>query len=393
MKPLRSLHHNQWKSTGAIFLFLLVAFIVPSFAAEAQKAQGPERHLLYVATPGIRNYLEYGGHGILVFDIDNGHRFVKRIPSAGLDEQGKPRNVKGICASSANKRLYVSTPRTLMSFDLVTEKLVWEKPYEGGCDRMSISPDSKYLYVPSFEAAHWHVVDAMSGEVVKTLVPNSGAHNTVYGPNGKEVYLGGLKSPLLWIADTKDHTLGRSVGPFSASIRPFTVNGSQTLCFVNINELLGFEVGDLRTGKKLYRVEVTGFEKGTVKRHGCPSHGIGLTEDETELWLTDAANSRMHIFDATVMPPKQIESIQLRDQPGWISFGIGGRYAYPSTGDVVEIATRKIVAGLKDETGQDVQSEKLLQIDFAGSEPIRASNQFGVGKATKPARRASASSK
>ena len=31
------------------------------------------RSLLYVAAPGIRDYLEYGGHGLLVFDIDDGH--------------------------------------------------------------------------------------------------------------------------------------------------------------------------------------------------------------------------------------------------------------------------------------------------------------------------------
>jgi len=55
---------------------------------------------------------------------------------------------------------------------------------------------------------------------------------------------------------------------------------------VNVNELLGFEVGDLKTGKMLHRVEIAGFEKGPVKRHGCPSHGIGLTPDEKELWVT-----------------------------------------------------------------------------------------------------------
>ncbi len=36
---------------------------------------------LYVAEPGIRNYLEYGGHGLLVYDIDHGHRLIKRIPT------------------------------------------------------------------------------------------------------------------------------------------------------------------------------------------------------------------------------------------------------------------------------------------------------------------------
>src|SRR5258708_11042302 len=40
-----------------------------------------EKHLLYVAEPGIRNYVDYGGVGVLVFDIDNGYKFVKRIPT------------------------------------------------------------------------------------------------------------------------------------------------------------------------------------------------------------------------------------------------------------------------------------------------------------------------
>jgi 6-phosphogluconolactonase (cycloisomerase 2 family) len=142
-------------------------------------------------------------------------------------------------------------------------------------------------------------------------------------------------------------------------------------------------VGDLKNGKMLHRVEVQGFRKGPVKRHGCPSHGIGLTPDEKELWLTDAANSRLHIFDATMMPPRQIASIEVRDQPGWITFSIDGRLAYPSTGDVIETATRKIVAGLKDEKETDVQSEKMLELDFTGAQPMRAGDQFGLGRNVK----------
>ena len=89
-----------------------------------------EQKRLYVAEPGIRDYLQYGGHGVLVFDIDHGHRFVKRIPAAGLDEKGRPLNVKGICANASTRRLYVTTTRTLTCFDLVREKILWEKAYE-----------------------------------------------------------------------------------------------------------------------------------------------------------------------------------------------------------------------------------------------------------------------
>ena len=176
------------------------------------------------------------------------------------------------------------------------------------------------------------------------------------------------------------HAVVRTVGPFGNVIRPFTVNGAQTRCFVNVNDLLGFEVGDLTTGKMLHRVEVRGFEKGPTKRHGCPSHGVALTPDERELWMTDAANTRVHVFDATVMPPAQVTSIVLRDQPGWITFGIDGRYAYPSTGDIVDTRTRRVVTTLTDEEGRAVQSEKMLEVVFAGGRPVAAGDQFGVGR-------------
>jgi hypothetical protein len=367
--------------TGAL-LSMCAALALPAATRirAVEKAPATERKLLYVAVPGIRDDLQYGGHGILVFDIADGHKFVKRIPSAGLDEKGKPLNVKGICANAETRRVYVSTTRTLMAFDLMHGKLLWEKPYEGGCDRMALTPDGKTIYLPSLEKEHWHVVDAMTGDVIKKLVLNSGSHNTVIGLDGRFAYLAGLKSPVLGVADAKRHEVVREVGPFSNFIRPFTLNSRQTLCYVNVNDLLGFEIGDLKTGKMLHRIEVKGFEKGTPKRHGCPSHGIGLTPDEKELWVMDSVNRRVHIFDNTVRPPKQTVSLEVRDEPGWITFSIDGKYGYPSTGDVIDVKSRKIVTELTDEKGAAVASEKLLEIDFAGDVPVRAGNQFGLGQ-------------
>ena len=108
-------------------------------SARAAAARPGERRLLYVAVPGIRNYLERGGHGVLVFDIDRGHAFVRRIAARGLHPtDGKPLNVKGVVASAATSRLYVSTLQFVTCFDLLTDKILWEKSYEGGCDRMAL---------------------------------------------------------------------------------------------------------------------------------------------------------------------------------------------------------------------------------------------------------------
>ena len=70
--------------------------------------------------PGIRDDLTLGGHGVLVFDINEKHRFVKRIPldGYGVDQKGKVLNVKGICASAKTSRFYVSTLEQLICVDL-----------------------------------------------------------------------------------------------------------------------------------------------------------------------------------------------------------------------------------------------------------------------------------
>ena len=136
----------------------LATALASSLAPMARAETGRSR-LLYVVCPGIRDYLEFGGAGILVYDIDHGHKLVKRIETpASRDE--KPDNIKGVCACAATKKLYFTTLTKLYCLDLVTEKTLWEKKLPGGCDRMAITPDGKTLYVPSFEKDTWNVVAA-----------------------------------------------------------------------------------------------------------------------------------------------------------------------------------------------------------------------------------------
>jgi DNA-binding beta-propeller fold protein YncE len=356
-------------------LLLLSAASLVAF----ERPSAGEQHLLYVASPGIRNYTQYGGEGILVFDIDHGFRFVKRIPTWPAAPGKQPENVKGIAASAATGRIYLTNLTRMMALDAVTGRQLWDKAYEGGCDRPAISPDGKTLYVPQLEGNLWHVVDAMNGDVVAQIESKSGSHNTICSLDGAKVYLAGLRSPNLLVVNASNREVLKTVGPFSNFIRPFTVNGAGTLCFVNLDGLLGFEVGDLITGRRLYRVEVQGYSQGPVKRHACPSHGIALSPDEKELWVADGANNSIHVFDASVMPPRQTVSVKLRDMPGWISFSMDGRFAFSSTGEIIDAATKKIVAALQDETGHQVQSEKMLDLAIAGGKVVQAGNQFGVG--------------
>ena len=370
---MKNLIHNS--------ICLLLIAVSTTIAAQPSSPSDESKtgHYLYVATPGIRDYLGYGGHGLVVFDIDNNHQFVKRISTQGFHDDGTPSNVKGIDISIPLNSLFITTLESMQRIDLETEKVVWEKKYEGGCDRLSISPDGKTIYLPSLEKDFWRVVNAEDGKEIAKIKVHSRAHNTIYGPSGNQVYMADIGSPELHVADPKTHKVIKKVGPFSAGIRPFTVNSDESIVFVNVNELLGFEVGDIKTGQKLASIKVEGWDKGPVRRHGNPSHGIGLTPNEKEIWISDGHNMRMHIFQA--FPPyQQLTTIPLSDMPGWITFSIDGQYAYPSSGEVVHAKTREILYFLKDDNHNTVSSEKMIEVFMKDGKAYNSGDQFGLGR-------------
>ena len=344
------------------------------------------RRFLYAALPGVGggNNLKYGGAGVLVFDIDNGHRFVKRIGLQGAPPPPPARQeaIKGIAAHAPTARLYVSTSRRVAAYDLRTDTLVWEQSYDGrGTDRIALSPDGTTIYAPELGAPKWMVADAATGAPIATIDKPGRPHNTQYSDDGTRVYFeaeGDTRT--MSVVDAKTRTIVKEIGPFGNMVRPFTFNGKQSLLFANINDFLGFEIADLKTGQILHHVEVPGVTAGRSPTHGIPSHGIAMTQDESEIWIADNANNYVRIFDATVMPPTLKTSVKVRDEPGWITFGIDGRLGYPSTGDVIDVRTKKIVGTLQDETGANAESEKMLEIDFAGGKPVATGDQFGKGK-------------
>jgi len=345
-----------------------------------RRPSGVKRDLVYVATPGRRDYLQYGGVGILVFDAGRHFQFVKRIPTWDYPASQSPEMIKGIAANADNGLLYFSTNYRLAAMDLKTEKMVWEQTYDGDCcDRPAVSPDGKILYAPTIVGHSWYVVDAMTGKQIKKIdLPEmSSPHNTIFSLDGSHVFMSGA---LLAVADTKTNTIVKTI-KFGNNVRPFTVNGRGTLIFADVNGFLGFEVADVKSGEVLQHVAVDGFgwAKDRVVEHSTPSHGIALSPDEKELWLGDLANGYIHVFDATVMPPKQMKSIRTRSNPSWITFGLDGKYVFPSSGDVIDAATKQVVGGFRDEVGRQVESEKILEILFVDGKPVRTVDQFGVG--------------
>src|SRR5439155_7479152 len=193
-------------------------------------------------------------------------------------------------------------------------------------------------------------------------IATTGPHNTWINRAGSRAYLEVLTVPFLYLIDTAtNHVLGK-IGPFSKGIRPFAVSDDEKVVYANIDGLLGFEIAEIDhrswTGRMIRRVEARVPPPRLAeipnpprrKPHSTPSHGINLRPDQKEVWMVDGVYGYVYTFDVVSTPPKQIASIPLfqdvgeRPHPGWITFGIDGRYAYPDGGVVIDAATQKVAA-------------------------------------------------
>jgi hypothetical protein len=352
--------------------------------------RGPStKELIYVTLPGtLEGSPDANGNGIVVLDARNHYNFVKRIPSWDVPAARNPEQVAGVTASPELNMIYVAARGRLGAFDLSTEKKAWEGVYDGNCcERPQMAPDSSFMYVGSDLKDFWYVINPKTGELItKVVSPQSpNAHNLNLSHDGRHAFMS-PNGKVMAVADTRTHKLVRTIA-FPDNVRVFVLNHDSSLIYTNQNNLLGFLIVDVNTGKILHKVEVQGFgwpdNWNVTPRpripHACPSHGIALLDQERELWLVDGLNDLVHVFDNTLMPPVEVSNFKTHGGAYWITPSVDGKLAYLSSGDVVDVKTKEIVAQLKDEYGRVMHSEKLLDMVFQDGKLVQVSNQFANG--------------
>ena len=360
-----------------IFRFTTILSLLFAFASTGQ-AEPQTRRFLYASSPDGAQQDGRSGTGILVFDIDNGHKFVRRIELPSFKD-----GIRGLTGNAVNHCVYFSTTnRRLGCIDVETDKVVWEKQFDGGCDRSSITPDGRKIYVPtgwwySGQDGGFLVVDAKNGEIIKKLKAGPQAHNSITSLDGKYVYLGTRTT--LTVFDTSDDSVVHQISPVGESgVFPFTVTSNNEIAYVCLGKTVGVDVVDLKSGKVLHRVTAG---DSPIKHR---THGAGLTPDESELWVSDQDGKKLFIFDATKMPPTPKGHVDLsQGGHGWVCFSLDGQYAWCHTPDVFDAKTKQLVATLKDENGKPFSSSKFIEIHMVDAKVARMGSEFGLGRKTK----------
>jgi DNA-binding beta-propeller fold protein YncE len=354
-------------------------------------AGGPSMisHLEYVLQDGVTS----------VYDMDHEFKLLKTI---SLPQTTKS-EVRGVSVAPSTHLMFVmfggdgpangSGNGSVLAYDLVSGKVLWEVKLSTGIDSGQVSPDAKKLYVPTGENTStgiWNVLSTENGAVIGTIKGGSGAHNTVVSNDGGYVYLAGRTSSIFDVYETATGKV-KEIGPMIGTVRPFTVNGSNTLSFTTATGFDGFQVSSVTTGKVLFSTSFGEVPKGFP--FTAPSHGASLSPDEKEVSVIDAVHKEVQVWNVSKVKegvaPTQIGVIPVAgltgsESPcvydctrgGWLQRSVDGRFLLVGdSGEVIETATRKVLTTLSTLA----QTKKSIEVDWQNGVPVATSGRTGVG--------------
>ena len=399
------LRYTQFHSTALCSPTRAALITGRNLSLAVLSTQHQQEYRQQAATNGTYHYeYVFPDGSVAVYDMDNGHALVKQVSLPTTD------GVRGIVGNAATHTLYIShgsdgnSGGSLLAYDLLSDKVVWNKTYSHGIDSMAITPDGKTVYMPDGETSsspYWYTINATDGSENGTRINGGpGPHNTVVSLNGSHVFMGARNfadSPTtLTVADTATNANVRNIGPFKSGVRPFTINSSETLAYVTTTGFLGFQVADIQSGKVLFTVDLTqlGFPNTNSGGVTAPSHGIALSPDEKSLAVIDYPNDMVHIFDVSALPaagPRKTADIKFSrsmhhtESPcaydcaadGWLEYSQDGWFLYAGdVGDVIDTRDNSIVTNIETL----YQTRKMLEVDFQnGSVSFVPGNRASIG--------------
>jgi hypothetical protein len=238
----------------------------------------------------------------------------------------------------------------------------WRPPTDG-------EPHRYMLVVPDGAACFFALDEEQA--LVGTLDLSDARAPSVAAPLGEDVAVRTSAGPYTLDLRTGRFTKG-GLAPFDSDTLTLLDEEHQVM-YVTQRGLLGFRVIDLRTGSTLYVVHFKGFTWNPEFGPNPPSHGLALAPDRPELWVLDAPNHALHVFDVSALPrsaPRHVADVRLErtlTTPGALAQSADGRFLYVGgAGDVVDTRMRESVTELPALR----EARALLEVDWVDGRPV-----------------------
>src|SRR5689334_18287957 len=203
----------------------------------------------------------------------------------------------GVTFSPDGSRAYITceAENTLWSTDTKTGKLLAKAPLSGDPNNLDISHDGHRVFVGVRAApGAVDVIDTQSMKKIKSVPVKGAVHNVYVTPDGVYAVAGSIEGKVVTAIDVETLQPAFEI-PFDAGVRPIAFDKAGRM-YVQLSNLHGFAVVDLRTHKEVSRIQLPSEPHSGHAESGAPSHGIGVSPDGKALWVNSSVASAVFIY-------------------------------------------------------------------------------------------------
>ena len=139
--------------------------------------------------------------------------------------------------------------------------------------------------------------------------------------------------------------------PVGGIPRPYAVSRDEKTLYVALTDFHGFAVASIPQCKVIDRVQLPPAPplQCPLELH-TPTHGIGLSPDQTQLWVTSLADDLVYVYQTQTR--QFLGKVATGRCPNWIAFSLDGKYCCVSNSgtddcSIIDTRTLKEVARVK----------------------------------------------
>ena len=263
-------------------------------------------------------------------------------------------HVHGVCVQGDGKKLFatIESEHTLKMIDAATLQTVGTVKLAGKPNQCAVTPDGKYVAVPIRDGDQVQIVDVKQQKIVKSL-PLKEPHNALNIGSNRYIFVSAMSGHEVDIIDLQKMDYSARI-PVGGRPRPYVVNSAGNTMYVALAELHGFAIVDIPQQKVVEKVQMPAQHPTPrplkYETNDTRTHGLGLTPDESELWVSSLLDDSMYIYD--VKTKKITGRVPTGIGPNWIVFTPDGKYACISNTDtddvsIIDVKSRREVSRVK----------------------------------------------
>jgi YVTN family beta-propeller protein len=257
----------------------------------------------------------------------------------------------GAAVSGDGRRFFttVESDNQLLVIDTATDAVLQKVKLSGRPNQCAVTRDGRNVGVPIRDSDSVDIVDVAASRIVRNL-PVKVPHNCYNARRNDHIFVTSMGDHKVNLIDLASLSYAAEI-PVGGVPRPLAVTHDEKTLYCALSDLHGFVIADVRERKVVETVELPALPDGVeLPVPHTPTHGLELSPDEKELWVTSCGTGTVYVFD--IARTKIVDKVSVGQGPNWVTFSPDGKYCCVSNVlsddvSIIDAAGRREAARIK----------------------------------------------